>query len=122
MPLLARIGSISQGAIRGAGGELIAQGFLTPEAALMVGQEVVAIAEAEATVELAAAISGAAMLDAAAAVAEAVQRDGTCWLGTSTLHGRTIIRISIVGWQTTADDVERSADAILAAVRAAVPA
>lgn len=57
--------------IRGAGGQLIAQGFLTPEAALMIGTEVAAIAEAEATVELAAAISGAAMLDAAAVVAAA---------------------------------------------------
>lgn len=58
-------------AVRGAGGEVVAQGFLTPEAALMVGQEVVAIAEAEATIELAAAVSGAAMLDAAAVVAAA---------------------------------------------------
>ena len=58
-------------AIRGVGGRMIAQGLLTPEAALMVGAEVAAIAEAEAAVELSAAISGAAMLDAAAAIAAA---------------------------------------------------
>lgn len=58
-------------AIRGAGGRLVTQGFLTPEAALMVGAEVTAIAEAEAAIELADAIAGAAMLDAAAVVAAA---------------------------------------------------
>ena len=57
--------------VRGAGGQMLAQGFLTPEAALMVGAEVAAIADAEATIELAAAVSGAAMLDAAAVVAAA---------------------------------------------------
>lgn len=58
-------------AIRGVGGRMIAQGLLTPEAAVMIGAEVAAIAEAEATIELAAAVSGAAMLDAAAVVAAA---------------------------------------------------
>jgi glutamate/tyrosine decarboxylase-like PLP-dependent enzyme len=51
------------------------------------------------------------------AVTGAVQRDGTCWLSGSTFKGQTVMRVSIVGWQTTADDVERSADAILAAAR-----
>jgi hypothetical protein len=58
-------------AIRTTGGFPIAQGFLTPEAAMMVGAEVRAIAEAEATMELADAVAGAAMLDAIAAVAAA---------------------------------------------------
>ena len=58
-------------AIRTTGGYPIAQGFLTPEAAMMVGAEVQAIAEAEAAIELADAISGAAMLDAMATVAVA---------------------------------------------------
>jgi hypothetical protein len=58
-------------AIRTTGGFPIAQGFLTPEALMMVGEEVRAIAEAEATIELADAISGAAMLDAMATVAVA---------------------------------------------------
>jgi len=47
------------------------------------------------------------------------QEDGTCWVGGSTYRGRSVMRISIVGWQTTADDIDRSADAILAAARAA---
>jgi glutamate/tyrosine decarboxylase-like PLP-dependent enzyme len=51
------------------------------------------------------------------AVTEAVQEDGTCWLSGSTFHGRAVMRISIVGWQTTADDVDRSAAAILSAAR-----
>ncbi len=58
-------------AIRTTGGYPIAQGFLTPEAAMMVGAEVQAIAEAEAAIELADAVAGAAMLDAMAAVATA---------------------------------------------------
>jgi glutamate/tyrosine decarboxylase-like PLP-dependent enzyme len=51
------------------------------------------------------------------AVIEAVQRDGTCWLSGSTFRGRGVMRISVVGWQTTADDADRSAEAILEAAR-----
>ena len=51
------------------------------------------------------------------AVIDSVQRDGTCWLGGSSFKGRAVMRISIVGWQTTADDIERSADSILGAAR-----
>jgi glutamate/tyrosine decarboxylase-like PLP-dependent enzyme len=47
------------------------------------------------------------------AVIERVQREGTCWLSGSSFRGLTVMRISIVGWQTTADDIERSAEAIL---------
>ena len=57
--------------------------------------------------------------EATEAVIERVQRDGTCWLGGSSFRGRAVMRISIVGWQTTAGDVDRSAEAIL---RAAGPA
>jgi glutamate/tyrosine decarboxylase-like PLP-dependent enzyme len=53
-----------------------------------------------------------------AAVIGAVQDDGTCWLGGSTFRGQGVMRISIVGWQTTAADVDRCADAILMAARA----
>jgi glutamate/tyrosine decarboxylase-like PLP-dependent enzyme len=51
------------------------------------------------------------------AVVERVQRDGTCWLSGSTFGGRSVMRVSIVGWQTTAEDIDRSAAAILAAAR-----
>jgi glutamate/tyrosine decarboxylase-like PLP-dependent enzyme len=52
-------------------------------------------------------------------VIRAVQDDGTCWVGGSSFKSRGVMRISVVGWQTTADDIERSADAILAAARSA---
>jgi hypothetical protein len=55
-------------AVRESGGFPIAQGLLTPEAMMMVGSEVLAIAEAEATIELADAVAGAAVLDAIATV------------------------------------------------------
>ena len=55
---------------------------------------------------------------ATAGVIERVQRGGTCWPSASTVGGRAVMRISIVGWQTSADDIDRSAEAILAAARA----
>jgi glutamate/tyrosine decarboxylase-like PLP-dependent enzyme len=51
-------------------------------------------------------------------VIEAVQQDGTCWLSGSTFRGKAVMRVSIVSWQTTAQDIDRSAEAILAAARA----
>ena len=52
-------------------------------------------------------------------VLDRVQRDGTCWASGSRWHGgATVMRISVSGWQTTAADADRSADAILAALRA----
>jgi glutamate/tyrosine decarboxylase-like PLP-dependent enzyme len=48
-------------------------------------------------------------------VIERVQEDGTCWLGGSTFGDRAVMRISVIGWQTTTDDIDRSADAILRA-------
>jgi uncharacterized membrane protein len=58
-------------AVAEAGGQMLAQGFLTPEALFMVGAELQAIVEAEAAIEVAEAVKGAAMLDALATVAEA---------------------------------------------------
>ena len=54
------------------------------------------------------------------AVIERVQHDGICWVGGRRWHDRAVMRISIVGWQTTAADADRSADAILAALRAVI--
>ena len=50
------------------------------------------------------------------AVIERIQADGTAWLGGTTFHGRPAMRISISGWSTTADDIDRSAAAILRAL------
>jgi glutamate/tyrosine decarboxylase-like PLP-dependent enzyme len=46
-----------------------------------------------------------------------VQRDGTCWLGATTWHDQRLIRISVANATTTEADIDRSADAILAAAR-----
>jgi glutamate/tyrosine decarboxylase-like PLP-dependent enzyme len=51
------------------------------------------------------------------AVVEAVQREGTLWLGGTTWDGRAAMRISVSNWRTTAEDVERSVAAILTAAR-----
>jgi glutamate/tyrosine decarboxylase-like PLP-dependent enzyme len=49
------------------------------------------------------------------AVLEAVQADGTCWVGPTTWRGRRAMRISVSNWATTPADVDRSCEAILAA-------
>jgi glutamate/tyrosine decarboxylase-like PLP-dependent enzyme len=48
-------------------------------------------------------------------VVAAVQEDGTCWAGVTEWQGRTAMRISVSGWSTTPEDVERSLAAILRA-------
>lgn len=42
-----------------------------------------------------------------------LQREGTCWCGTTVWHGRTAMRVSVSSWATTDEDVERSLAAIL---------
>jgi glutamate/tyrosine decarboxylase-like PLP-dependent enzyme len=61
--------------------------------------------------------AGSGVEDLTRAVIERVQREGTCWAGGTVWHGVTAMRISISNWSTTSDDVERSATAILEAVR-----
>jgi glutamate/tyrosine decarboxylase-like PLP-dependent enzyme len=53
------------------------------------------------------------------AIIDAVQRDGTCWLGGTTWRDQRLIRISVSNWTTTDDDIDRSADAILRIARLA---
>jgi glutamate/tyrosine decarboxylase-like PLP-dependent enzyme len=48
-----------------------------------------------------------------AAVINAVQADGTLWLGGSVWHGQRVMRISVSGWRTTPEDVDRCVTAIL---------
>jgi glutamate/tyrosine decarboxylase-like PLP-dependent enzyme len=48
-------------------------------------------------------------------VVKRVQDDGTCWLSGTTWHGMAAMRISIVNWSTTDDDIDLSAAAILRA-------
>jgi glutamate/tyrosine decarboxylase-like PLP-dependent enzyme len=49
-------------------------------------------------------------------VVAGVQRDGTCWLGSTQWKGRRAMRISICNWSTTEHDIDRSAAAILRVV------
>jgi len=48
-------------------------------------------------------------------VIEAVQRDGTCWMGGTTWRGRRFMRISVSNHATSDEDVNRSLTAILRA-------
>jgi glutamate/tyrosine decarboxylase-like PLP-dependent enzyme len=50
------------------------------------------------------------------AVIDRVQRAGTCWLSGSTFRGQKVMRISVVSWQTTAEDIDISAQSILEAL------
>jgi glutamate/tyrosine decarboxylase-like PLP-dependent enzyme len=49
------------------------------------------------------------------AIIQAVQEDGTCWLGGTTWQGKGAMRISVSNWSTTTEDVGRSVAAILRA-------
>jgi glutamate/tyrosine decarboxylase-like PLP-dependent enzyme len=53
--------------------------------------------------------------DATRRAIAAIQEDGTCWAGVTLWQGRTAMRISVSGWSTTEDDVERSLAAMLRA-------
>ena len=46
-----------------------------------------------------------------------VQEDGTCWCGGTVWQGRTAMRISVSSWATSANDAERSLDAIIRIAR-----
>ena len=47
------------------------------------------------------------------AVIEAVQEDGTCWMGGTLWQGRRAMRVSVSNWSTTDQDVDRSVTAVL---------
>ena len=52
-------------------------------------------------------------------VIDAVQRDGTCWLGGTTWRGRRWMRVAVSNATTTDDDVDRSVAAVLRAAAGA---
>ncbi len=57
----------------------------------------------------------AATDEATLALVSAVQQDGTCWCGPTTWRHRPAMRVSVSGWATSREDIDRSADAIIAA-------
>ncbi len=49
-------------------------------------------------------------------VIERVQTGGTCWMSGTVWQGKAAMRISVVNYQTTAEDVDQSVAAVLAAM------
>jgi glutamate/tyrosine decarboxylase-like PLP-dependent enzyme len=47
-------------------------------------------------------------------VIDGVQQDGVCWCGGTLWRGRKAMRISVCSWATTREDIERSAESIIA--------
>ncbi|NCC33020.1 MAG: hypothetical protein EOM24_13550 [Chloroflexia bacterium] len=104
-------------AITEAGGRMVAQGFLTRDALLAVGQELNAIVEAEVAIERAAAVRGAALLDTLITIeaAEDVQREAmasaiTTVVGVeafrSTVAAEAVRALVVAGLLTEADATE----------------
>ena len=52
------------------------------------------------------------------AVVARIQKDGVLWASGTKRHGADALRISVSNWSTTEADIDRSAEAILRAVRA----
>lgn len=52
----------------------------------------------------------------------AIQVDGTCFAGGAKWRGRWAMRVSIIGFSTTEEDIDRSADAMIAAWRSVASA
>jgi glutamate/tyrosine decarboxylase-like PLP-dependent enzyme len=46
-------------------------------------------------------------------VIAAIQEEGTCWCGVTVWQGVTAMRVSVISWATTDDDVDRSVAAML---------
>ena len=51
------------------------------------------------------------------AVVARIQREGVMWASGTKRHGADALRISVSNWSTTEADIDRSAEAILAAIR-----
>jgi hypothetical protein len=47
------------------------------------------------------------------AVIARVQADGTAWMGGTSWHGKTAMRISVSNWSTTESDADSSVQAVL---------
>ena len=50
-------------------------------------------------------------------VIAAIQEDGTCWCGPTVWHGQTAMRVSVISWLTTEEDVDLSIETILRIAR-----
>ena len=52
------------------------------------------------------------------AVVARIQKDGVMWASGTKRHGADALRISVSNWSTSEADIDRSAEAIIAAARA----
>lgn len=50
-------------------------------------------------------------------IIDEIQKDGTCWCGVTVWQKKTAMRISVCNWSTSADDVDRSLEAIIRIAR-----
>ena len=50
-------------------------------------------------------------------IVKEIQRDGTCWCGSTEWKGSTAMRISVSSWATTDEDVDRSLKAMVRIAR-----
>ncbi len=50
-------------------------------------------------------------------VIKEIQRDGTCWCGGTIRKGRRAMRISVISWATTKEDMKKSVEAMIACAR-----
>jgi hypothetical protein len=94
-------------AIRRAGGRGLAQGFITPEGLMIVGEEIEAIAQAELAIEVSDAVRGAAMLDALAAIEEGEQIKAAV--------AADVVRTLVIADLIEEAAVEQALDALVAA-------
>ncbi|GAB3625844.1 pyridoxal-dependent decarboxylase [Pandoraea terrae] len=51
------------------------------------------------------------------ATIENIQAAGTCYVAEATWHDRLVMRFSVISWATTEEDIDRSADSIIASWR-----
>ena len=58
--------------------------------------------------------------DLTSAVIAQIQREGVCWVGGTSWNGTAAVRISVSGWCTREDDIDRSAESIARATRRAL--
>ena len=54
------------------------------------------------------------------AVIQRIQDGGTAFFGGATWRGRRVMRVSVCSWRTTGDDVERTIEAVAAALAAGI--
>jgi glutamate/tyrosine decarboxylase-like PLP-dependent enzyme len=54
------------------------------------------------------------------ATVDRLQKEGTCWCGSTVWQGKTAMRISVSSWATTEDDVDRSVAAMVKAAQTSV--